>query len=160
MRKELIIEYEEFVSSNELNGLDRELLEQARDATRLAYAPYSNFQVGAAARLIDGSIFRGANQENASYPVCMCAEQTLVLSLANELELNKIESLAVSYNALNGSSNTPASPCGKCRQFLSEFELRAKSPIRIIMSGMSGKVRVVSSIADLLPLAFSAEDMK
>lgn len=161
MLKQIILNYHELDSCDALAREDAELLTAARNAVNLAYVPYSRFQVGAAARLTDGRIFAGANQENASYPVCMCAEQTLVMSLVNELNPeNRIESLAVSYLAPQGNSDTPVSPCGKCRQFLNEFELRAKHSIRVIMSGMIGKVRVVNSIADLLPLAFSAEDME
>jgi len=161
MQKQIIIKYNEFDSIDNLDESDVELLLAARAAANLAYVPYSSFQVGAAARLTDGRIYQAANQENASYPVCMCAEQTLILSLVNELSnTNKITSLAVSYRAPQGNSDTPVSPCGKCRQFLNEFELRGNSPIRVIMGGMSGKIRVVTSIADLLPLAFVADDMK
>jgi cytidine deaminase len=161
MLKQILLNYQEFNSIDELDEADAELLLAARNAVKFAYVPYSQFQVGAAARLTSGKVFQGGNQENASYPVCMCAEQTLVMSLVNEVSTNnRIESLAVSYLAPNGSSDTPVSPCGKCRQFLSEFELRSKHPIRIIMSGMTGVVRVVDSVAELLPLAFSAEDMK
>ncbi len=157
MKKQWVLDYEEYNSSEELSLQDQELLNVARGATKNAYAPYSQFLVAAAARLEDGTIHTGTNQENASYPVGMCAEQTLILGLTTKYNQFKINSIAVSYSNLNGSSNHPVSPCGKCRQFLNEFESRLQAPIRIIMSGLSGKVWIVNSIADLIPLAFSSD---
>lgn len=158
MNKQITVNYTCFDSINELAEADKELVELARESTKDAYAPYSKFHVGAIAKLTNGHIAKGSNQENVSYPVCMCAEQTLVLGLVNELSAeNKIETIAVSYNTQNGRTDTPASPCGKCRQFLFEFEIRQKQNIRVIMSGMSGAVHIVDSVADLLPFAFNSE---
>ncbi|AUR50940.1 cytidine deaminase [Aquella oligotrophica] len=158
MNKQITINYTCFDSIHELTAADKMLVELARETTNSAYAPYSKFHVGAIAKLTNGYIAKGSNQENVSYPVCMCAEQTLVLGLVNELNAgNKIETIAVSYNTQNGRTDIPASPCGKCRQFLFEFETRQKQNIRIIMSGMSGAVHIVDSVADLLPFAFNSE---
>lgn len=158
MNKQITVNYTCFDSINELAEADKELVELARESTKDAYAPYSKFHVGAIAKLTNGHIAKGSNQENVSYPVCMCAEQTLVLGLVNELNAgNKIETIVVSYNTKNGQTDVPVSPCGKCRQFLFEFEVRQKQNIRVIMSGMSGAVHIVDSVADLLPFAFNSE---
>lgn len=157
--KQIVIKFEEYDSIDELVADDAELLRAAQEATFHAYAPYSQFHVGAAARLIDGSIHTGANQENASFPVGMCAEQTLMMALTSQFKNFTVDSLAVSYNNWNGNSDTPISPCGKCRQFLNEFEERLERPIRVIMGGLAGKVRIVSSVADLLPLSFGSDSL-
>ncbi len=158
MDKQITVNYACFDSIDELPESDRALVKLARESTANAYAPYSQFYVGAVAKLTNGYIAKGSNQENVSYPVCMCAEQTLVLGLVNELNAgNKIETIVVSYNTKNGQTDIPVSPCGKCRQFLFEFEVRQKQNIRVIMSGMSGEVHIVDSVADLLPFAFNSE---
>ena len=144
----------------ELNNDDAELLKEARKATEFAYVPYSNFRVGAFAKLVNGKTVMGTNQENASYPAGICAERTL-MSVASTLFPNvAIETIAISYNNLNGESNHPISPCGICRQSFVEFQQRTEHPIRIILSGLEGKVQVIENAANLLPFSFSADDMK
>jgi cytidine deaminase len=147
-------------SIDELNNDDAELLKEARKATEFAYVPYSNFRVGAFAKLVNGKTVMGTNQENASYPAGICAERTL-MSVASTLFPNvAIETIAISYNNLNGESNHPISPCGICRQSFVEFQQRTEHPIRIILSGLEGKVQVIENAANLLPFSFSADDMK
>ena len=160
MKKQLTIDYLEYASAAELDAADAELLTQARLVTQNAYAPYSNFYVGAAARLISGEIHTATNQENASFAVTMCAEQTLFMGLTAQFKQFEVSALAVSFANQNGPSNFPISPCGKCRQFLLEFEKNRNTlPIRVIMSGQSGIVHIVNSVADLIPLAFSSSDL-
>jgi cytidine deaminase len=147
-------------SIDELNNDDAELLKEARKTTEFAYVPYSNFRVGAFAKLVNGKTVMGTNQENASYPAGICAERTL-MSVASTLFPNvAIETIAISYNNLNGESNHPISPCGICRQSFVEFQQRTEHPIRIILSGLEGKVQVIENAANLLPFSFSADDMK
>src|ERR1700760_3345855 len=135
MKKEFTVQYEEYTSAVQLPETDAALLDLARKTTATAYAPYSRFRVGAAARLVNGEIITGANQENASYPVGICAERTL-LSVAGVLFPGvAIETLAVSYDNERAASDRPISPCGMCRQALQEFEQRTNRPIRIILSG-------------------------
>ena len=150
----------EYDSIDELNEDDAWLLNEARAATQFAYAPYSNFNVGAVARLINGEIVTGTNQENASYPAGLCAERVLLSSVASQHPAIAVETIAVSYNNMKGKSDTPISPCGICRQSLAEYQQRNQKPIRIILSGMEGKVFIIENAAHLLPLAFSAEDLK
>lgn len=151
---------EVYDSSDELNEDDAFLLSEARSVTQFAYAPYSNFQVGAVAKLVNGKIVSGTNQENASYPAGICAERSLLSTAASIHPGIGIETMAVTYNNLKGESDSPVSPCGICRQVISEFQNRYKKPIRIILSGMKGKVQIIDNACYLLPLAFSSEDMK
>ena len=125
-----------------------------------AYAPYSHFNVGAAALLTDGKIVTGTNQENASYPVGICAERVLLSAVASQYNNAAIETIAISYNNLNGASKHPISPCGICRQSLAEYEERTRQPIRLILSGLEGEVYVIEKAQYLLPLSFNADDMQ
>jgi cytidine deaminase len=160
MKKEFTVQYEEYASAEELPEEDKTLLDLARKTTATAYAPYSQFRVGAAARLAGGQVITGTNQENASYPVGICAERTL-LSVAGAVYPGiAIDTLAVSYDNSNGTSDRPISPCGICRQSLQEFEQRTGRPIRIILGGQQGKVNVLTGSAVLLPFAFSGDELK
>lgn len=159
MKKEILLSYEEFDSAQDLPAPDLELLEMARKATKDAYAPYSQFLVGAAARLANGAFVTGTNQENASYPVGICAERTL-LSVASSLYPNiAIETLAISYHKTLGISDRPIAPCGICRQSLQEFEQRTRRPIRIVLGGEMGSVLVVEGSLSLLPFAFNSTEL-
>lgn len=147
-------------SIDELDTEDVLLLNEARNVTQFAYAPYSLFRVGAFARLMNGETVSGTNQENASYPAGICAERTLMSTASSLFPGIGIKTIAISYNNVNGKSNTPISPCGICRQSFIEFQERTKHPIRILLSGMEGKVQVIENAADLLPLSFCADDIK
>jgi cytidine deaminase len=147
-------------SIDELNDEDAMLLREARNVTQFAYAPYSNFKVGAFAKLENGRTVSGTNQENASFPAGICAERTLLSTASSLFPGVGIDTIAISYNNLNGKSDRPVSPCGICRQSLVEFQDRTKKQIRIILSGMEGKIQVIENAKDLLPLVFGADDMK
>lgn len=161
MKKEVInFEYELYESSDELNEADAALLKAARAETANAYAPYSNFLVGAVAKLQNGETVSGTNQENAAYPVGICAERVL-LSVASVIHNNvPIQTIAISYNNVNGESNMPVSPCGMCRQALREYEQRTGEPIRLILAGMNGPVYIIDQATQLLPFSFSGDDLK
>ncbi|MEO9004092.1 MAG: cytidine deaminase [Ginsengibacter sp.] len=141
-------------SSNELNEEDAQLLSEARNVTKFAYAPYSHFRVGAFARLLNGQTVSGTNQENASYPAGICAERTLLSTASSLFPGVGIEAVAITYHNMIGDSNIPISPCGICRQSFVEFQNRTGNPIRLILSGLEGKVQVIDDAADLLPLLF------
>lgn len=147
-------------SIDELNDEDAMLLREARNVTQFAYAPYSNFKVGAFAKLENGKTVSGTNQENASFPAGICAERTLLSTASSLFPGVGVDTIAISYNNLNGKSDRPISPCGICRQSLVEFQDRTKKQIRIILSGMEGKIQVIENAKDLLPLVFGADDMK
>lgn len=161
MNKEHIsLEVEVYEDAAALDTTDRQLIESARKETDNAWAPYSEFRVGAVARLVNGEIVKGTNQENASYPAGICAERVLMSAASSLYPGVAIDTLAVSYHNMNGSSNKPISPCGICRQSLYEFQSRTSHKIRVILSGLEGKVYVINDAAHLLPLVFGAEDMK
>jgi cytidine deaminase len=154
-------EFERYKSASDLPPADRELLEIARNSTSKAYAPYSHFFVAAVARLEDGTTVCGTNQENASYPVGICAERTLLSTLATQFAGKRVEAIAISYlNGRGGQSDTPASPCGLCRQSLLEYEQRLQQPLRLILAGQMGEVIVVKQAKDLLPFAFSKIELQ
>ncbi len=157
--KKFQFSYKVFKNSDELIEDDAALLQQARKVTKKAYAPYSRFHVACAARLENGRTVIGTNQENASYPVTICAERTLLAAVGTQYADEPIETLAISYHPLDGESKHPISPCGMCRQALTEYEKRSGKPIRLILSGMEGPVYIIDSAKDLLPLAFSDDDL-
>ena len=158
--KQVQFSIEVYSSAAELAADDAALLAEAKEVTKAAYAPYSNFFVGAAAKLANGIIFKGTNQENASYPVGICAERVL-LSTVGALQPGAIiDTIAIAYNNTNGSSSNPVSPCGLCRQSLVEYETRVDHPIRLILSGMEGGVYIIPKASALLPLSFTKNDMQ
>ena len=147
-------------SIDELSDGDARLLLKAQQATGHAYAPYSNFHVGAVAKLSNGELVTGSNQENASFPVGLCAERVLLASVSSMYPNIPVESIAISYQSEAVSSNHPIAPCGICRQSLQEYEARMGYPIRLILGGMEGKIHVIPSAGMLLPFSFTSEDMK
>lgn len=149
-----------YESIDELNKEDADLLSEARRVTKFAYAPYSNFRVGAAAALVNGEKVTGTNQENASFPAGICAERTLLSTASSLFPGIGIDTIAISYNNINGKSDSPVSPCGICRQSFVEFQQRTQYPIRIILSGLDGKVQLIENAANLLPLGFSSDDLQ
>ena len=158
-QKQISFSYEEYDSDQELSQTDLFLLRTAREVTCNAYAPYSHFMVGTAARLQNGKIITGTNQENASFPAGICAERTLLSVAAALYPGIAIEALAISYRNERGASDRPISPCGICRQSLEEYEHRTAMGIRLIMGGISGKIVVVPHAGLLLPFAFSADEL-
>lgn len=152
--------YSAFNDSSELNIADALLLNEARKVTADAYAPYSNFHVGAVAILENGEKVAGTNQENASYPVGICAERVLLGSTATLFPNVAIKTMAISYNSKEVKSDHPISPCGMCRQALLEYESRTSTPIRIILGGQEGKVFIINSVSNLLPFAFTESELK
>ena len=145
-----------FTSEEELPEDDKLLLMKARQAASVAYAPYSGFKVGAAARLENGDIVMGSNQENASYPAGICAERSLLASAAQSYPNIPVITMAISYVNTKGSSETPVTPCGFCRQVMAEFESRVGKHMRLVICGTAGKVFIIPQSSMLLPLAFSS----
>jgi len=159
-KKEYQFSFEIYEAIGALNNEDSLLLCEAQKITEQAYAPYSRFRVGAVAILANGKKVTGTNQENASFPVGICAERVL-LSVASSLYPDiPIQTIAISYRDDHGRSNHPISPCGICRQSLHEYEQRMKRPIRLILGGMEGKVYIIAEAGSLLPLAFSSDEFK
>ncbi|MGF7231502.1 cytidine deaminase [Arachidicoccus sp.] len=159
MEKEYSFTYQIFTDIDQLSEEDTLLLQKARANTQNAYVPYSSFQVSAIALMHNGAIVKGTNQENASYPVGICAERVLLSTISSVQPNVAVKTIAISYHNLNGESLRPVAPCGMCRQALLEQENRFKQPIKIILSGMEGEVIIVENARQLLPFNFSAEDM-
>jgi len=152
-------EYEVYDDMSELKKEDAALLAKARKVTKQAYAPYSNFFVGAVARLSNGEMVAGTNQENASYPVGICAERVLLGTAATLYPGVSIDTMAISYDSNEVKSDHPISPCGMCRQSLLEYETRTGAPIRLILAGQEGKIYIVKTISYLLPFAFNSNEL-
>ena len=130
----------------------KQLIELAKEARKLSYSPYSNFAVGAVVLTKDGKIFKGSNVENASYPLCMCAERNaLYNAYMNGYKKEDLVSLT-----LVADTDAPCTPCGACRQVISELFPKT-APIN--MANMKGDL-LTMTIEQLLPLSFSGEDLK
>ncbi len=143
-----------FDNQSELTPEEQELLRTAADFTKYAYAPYSQFKVGAALRLDNGQIIGGANQENASFPMCICAEKAALSHFGSNYPDQKITQIAITVSSMKYALDHPVSPCGSCRQVLCEYENRQKQAIEIILQGNGGPVYKINSAKDLLPLSF------
>lgn len=148
-------EYFRHDSVDTLDPVRKELVLKAAEAARNAYAPYSNFHVGAAVLIEGGEIISGNNQENASYPVGICAERTLLSYVNANFPDRAKKILAVSVP----DTDLEASPCGLCRQTIIEYETLQDEPIEIILHNRSGTVLVIPSGAALLPLHFNSDSL-
>lgn len=149
MLGEITLRYESYDSIDKMSEADRELVVAALEACQKANASYSNFRVGAAARLADGRIISAANSESEVFPSGMCAERSLLYFYQSNYASEPIEALAIASDTSQGECY----PCGGCRQTLLDVERRQSSPMRIIMSG-GGSASVVGSAADLMPFSF------
>lgn len=152
-KQSLIISYE-VLTLEELSTDDRLLVEKAREATATSYAPYSSFHVGAAVRLSDDTIICGSNQENAAFGAGTCAERTALFYAHAARPDEKVSAIAIAARGTDGSFTvSPISPCGICRQSLLEAQMRAKTPVKVLLCGRD-EIIVCNSIKDLLPFAF------
>ncbi len=151
----IVTELEVYNSIKDLAKKDAELLQEARKILKNAYAPYSNFQVGAALLLDNGKIVTGNNQENAAYPSGLCAERVAIFYAGAQYPDVAVKTIAIAVKSKNIVINEPLSPCGGCRQAIAEYENKFGKPIRILMSGEKGQIYIAKSIESLLPLMFS-----
>ena len=153
--KKLIIDYQEYASREELPAADRALLDAAIAAIQGSYAPYSHFNVGAAVRLADGTVVKGANQENAAYPSGLCAERTALFAAGAEYPDEPVKILAIAARGTDGQlTDEPVSPCGTCRQVIIETETRHRQPVVILLYGRRCVYRM-EGIRQLMPLSFT-----
>ncbi|WP_027002764.1 cytidine deaminase [Hugenholtzia roseola] len=166
--KTIVSLFEVYERENDLKAADLALLQAARTASATAYAPYSQFWVGAAIRystpekgldLTKSQIFIGSNQENAAYPSGLCAERTAIFALSAQQPQNHIWAVAIAARKSGTEVFLPISPCGACRQSLLEYEKKQGQPIRLIMETEGGQILIAPSIASLLPVQFSAESL-
>lgn len=149
---ELTHEYEIYPSLGDFSAEDQNVIKESLEATKRSYAPYSNFNVGAALLLEDGTIIHGANQENGAYPEGCCAEKVAFFKASTLADRKKIKKLAVT--AVHGHEHVAATPCGGCRQVMLEFETLQNEDIELIMLLAPGKWVKTKNIKSLLPFSF------
>lgn len=154
-KKNIHIEYEELISVNECSSQIQKLFEEANQAKSIAYAPYSNFQVGAALLLENGEIITGNNQENAAFPSGLCAERVAIFAAKSKFPKVAIKDLVVVTSAKN--IKVPISPCGGCRQALIEYEFAQKQAFNIYLQSANNSIIKINSAQDLLPFSFHSD---
>ena len=153
--KEIKIAYTEYASLDELSAHDRILAEAAIEAVATSYAPYSNFNVGAAVRFNDGEIVKGSNQENAAYPSGICAERTALFYAGASRPGDPMNALAIAA-AQNGELlKDPVTPCGACRQVMIQYQLKSGNPMEIILIG-ANRIWKFANVESLLPFVFDS----
>ncbi|MES2656927.1 MAG: cytidine deaminase [Bacteroidota bacterium] len=150
---------EKFNTVNELSESDQLLLSKAKEASKNAYAPYSKFNVGCALLLANNEIILGNNQENIAYPSGLCAERVAIFHAGSNYPDIAIKAMAVTAFATGYEVTEPVMPCGACLQSISEFELRFKEPIKIILQGNTGSIYVANGTKNFLPFQFYIQEL-
>ena len=137
----------------ELPASSQDLVMKAKEATQKAWAPYSQFRVGAALELENGEIITGNNQENIAFPSGLCAERVAMFYAGSQYPGVAVKKIALAAFADGKYVSKPVYPCGDCRQVLLEHENRVQQPVEVIMFG-EDEIKLVKSVRDLLPLPF------
>ena len=145
----------EYESLDQLEAEDKTLAQAAIEATALSYAPYSNFNVGAAVMFEDGEIIKGSNQENAAYPSGLCAERTALFYASSSRPDAAMTALAIAAGQNGVLCATPATPCGACRQVMAQYQIKSGRPMRVLLVGAE-KIWRFEKVDDLLPLIFDS----
>lgn len=143
-----------FDSFQELPLDVQNLMAEAVAIRKTAYAPYSNFRVGAALLLDNGKIVLGSNQENAAYPSGLCAERVALFHSGAIYPEAKILKMAITAASDTNKTTAPIPPCGSCRQSIAEYEIKQETPIEIYFMGEIGPIYKSASLKNLLPLMF------
>lgn len=154
-RKEIKIAYTEYESLHQLEAEDRALAEAAIEATASSYAPYSNFNVGAAVLFNDGVMIQGSNQENAAYPSGLCAERTALFYASASRPGIPMTAIAIAAGQNGRLCPSPATPCGSCRQVMAQYQTKSGCPMRVLLVG-GDKILRFEKVDDLLPLIFDS----
>ena len=153
--KKYIINYEEFSSASQMTPEDQEMVAAAIQAQKGSYSPYSHFQVGASLKLENGLVLKGANQENAAYPSGLCAERTVMFYAGANYPDIPFDTLAIAGSDHGVLCESPASPCGACRQVMAEYQKKHNKPFNIILVG-SKRIRKFHCVDDVLPFIFDS----
>lgn len=148
-----------YESLEELPQDVQDLMNQAITARDNAYAPYSQFKVGAALLTEDSEVVIGSNQENASYPSGLCAERTAIYYAGAKFPERAIKKIAINAKALSKVLIEPIPPCGACRQALVEYEVKQNQPIEVYFMGEKGPIYKANSVGDLLPFIFDKANL-
>lgn len=147
------IEYSIYSGLEELEAADKELALAAISAMQGAYAPYSHFHVGAAVRLNDGTIVKGANQENAAFPSGICAERTAMFSAGASYPTKDMTEIAIAGGVMGKLGSHPAAPCGACRQVMAQYQAKSGKPMAILLVSAQNILKF-KRVDDLLPFIF------
>lgn len=153
--KEIKISYMEYDSIEQMNPEDRELAQAAINATKHSYAPYSKFNVGAAVMLEDGEIITGSNQENAAYPSGLCAERTAMFYASANRPDKGMTKIAVAAGQDGKLCDSPATPCGACRQVMAQYQTKGGRNMEIILVG-GKRIWKFEKVDDILPFIFDS----
>ena len=153
--KEIKISYQEYETLDQLEPKDKELAQAAIEATALAYAPYSKFNVGAAVMFEDGVIVKGANQENAAYPSGICAERTALFYASASRPDKAMAEIAIAAQQNGELVESPVTPCGACRQVMAQYQTKSGIPMKVLLIGAQ-KIWKFEKVDDLLPLIFDS----
>ncbi len=151
--KKISFDYVEYDYS-ELKKSDQELIDEARKACEKAYAPYSQFNVGVALRMENNEIIRGNNQENCAYPSGLCAERVALFWASANYPNLKVNAMAITVKTNLFAVESPLSPCGSCRQVMTEYEQKQGKHIRILLADDNKRVWEIEKATDLLPFFF------
>ncbi|RYY24677.1 MAG: cytidine deaminase [Sphingomonadales bacterium] len=135
------------------------LVARAREASKNAYAPYSSFAVGAAVLLSDGSIVTGANFENASYGLALCAETVALATVSSQGRLRDVVAIGVIGGRMGHADTAPVSPCGRCRQVINEAAQLSGRDLPVHCGGATGDAMRTYTLSELLPDAFGPKDL-
>lgn len=154
--KELIISYQN-LPLDQLSDSEKELVKQAQQSMEKAHAPYSNFTVGSAVKMTNGSIFGGSNQENAAYPSGLCAERVALFKAKSESK-EPIECIVILAKNEKGAA-ADAFACGGCRQVIIEYANLQADPIKVLMRDKSGNFVSLKDARALLPFSFEAKTL-
>ena len=146
--------FSEYDSLDELPKDIQNLMDQAVEIRKKAYAPYSQFRVGAALLLDNGKVVLGSNQENAAYPSGLCAERVAIFYAGSRYPEAKILKMAITAASDTNQTKAPIPPCGSCRQSIAEYEIKQETPIEIYFMGEIGEVYQSASLKNLLPFMF------
>ncbi|MCB0839657.1 MAG: cytidine deaminase [Bacteroidia bacterium] len=156
--KKLEISYQLFQSKDELPTDEAALLASAMEATEAAYAPFSEFRVGCAVLLDSGEIILGNNQENRAYPSGLCAERTALFFIGSQSKGKLIRKIAIRVRSDRKTIQTPAMPCGACRQVMVEYEQMADLPFVVLSQGAEGNIMRMEGVRNnLLPFSFDID---
>lgn len=153
--RQIQISFQEYKSIEEMNPEDRELAAEAIKAMQGAYAPYSHFHVGAAVRMSNGQIVRGANQENAAFPSGLCAERTAMFAAGARYPDKDMLSIALAGGVMGRLGSQPATPCGACRQVMAQYQAKSGKPMSVIMISTE-RIWKFEKVDDILPLIFDS----
>ena len=153
--RSITIDYLEYASVEEMDPQDRELVAAANAALAGSYSPYSRFRVGAALRLVDGTVVLGANQENVAYPSGLCAERTAMFAAGANHPGVAFDTLAIVGANRDDVCELPAAPCGACRQVMAEYQRLFGQPLKVILIGTHA-IYKFAKVEDLLPLIFDS----